>query len=184
MSLVRGEAEAVEVARRFRRDADHFACWREGDWWVLRTDAPAERTAELFHELSAELPGTVALSLVRVRDGQGWEGRDLALADVREEVARLRAPVARTGGLVVTAWGDDRQLALSAQLSTWAWARTPTWRTAAGRAGLVERPRAQLGDRRWASRPAELPGSRELDAVVASIVGRLGLAPVAAPRTA
>lgn len=184
MSLVRGEAEAVEVARRFRRDVDHFACWREGDWWVLRTDAPAERTAELFHELSAELPGTVALSLVRARDGQRWEGRDLALADVREEVARLRAPVARTGGLLVSAWGDGRQWSLSPQLAAWGWAATPAWRDAARRAGLLERPQAQLGDRRWASRPGDLPGSRELDAVVASVVDRLGLSPVDGRRTA
>ncbi|MBI3790221.1 MAG: hypothetical protein HY275_05015 [Gemmatimonadetes bacterium] len=181
MSFVRGADAAADQAGRFREVADHFAIWREGRLWVARTDAPAERTVALFHALSAELPGTVSLSIARVRDGRGWEGQAQPLTDVREGIARLRAPLARTGGLEVTLWGDGRQLSLSAQLAVWTWAPTRAWRTALEAQGLHEVPRDALGDRRWAARADQLAGSRDLDEVTASVVARLGLADAVPP---
>ena len=175
MSFLRGTSAEAVVWPRFRTVDEGFAVWREAPWWVARTDAPAERTVQCFHELSTELPGTVSVSVARVRDGVEWSGHQVALADVREGIARLRFPVARTGGLVITLWGEGCQLALSAQLAVWTWARTNRWRSALGDLGLAERARAQLGDRRWASRAIGLAGSAELDEVTHAVVARLGL---------
>ena len=175
MSFLRGAAVEPEVWRHFRESDDHFAAWRDGAWWVVRTDAPSERTVQRFHELSALMPGTVSVALTRVRDATEWRGDDVALSDVREGIARLRVPVARTGGLMVTLWGDQRQLALSPQLSLWAWARTPAWRQALAIPGMRECPREALGDRRWATDARALSGSDELDGVTAAVVHRLGL---------
>jgi hypothetical protein len=176
VTFLRGEGAERVLTPRFREEVDRFALWTEGSWHVARTDAGAERTVQLFHQLSAEMPGTVSLSLLRVRDGVEWRGDDVALSDAREGIARLRPLLARTGGVVATLWGDARQLALSPQLSLWAWARTARWRAAFRAAGLEECPRVELGDRRWASAPAMLAGSRELDDALVAVAARLGLA--------
>ncbi len=175
MTFLRGaEAETV-VAHRFRVEMDTFASWREGDLWVSRTDVPAEGSVSLFHALSAEMPGTVSVSFLRVRDGEAWEGGNVALSDVRESIARLRSPLSRTGSVIVTLWGDGRQLSLSAQLSVWCWARTPVWREVLVASGLGQVSVSALGDRRWASAHNALAGSQELDRAIEAAVSRLGL---------
>ena len=176
MSFLRGERAAETMAHRFRPDEGAFALWRERDLWVARTDAAAEATLSAFHALTAEMPGTVNVAITRARDGAEWTGANAALTDVREGIARLRQPLARTGGLVITLWGDGRQLAISAQLSTWAWAPSRSWRPLLISAGLREGAPTELADRRWARRAEEFVGSRELDEVRASVVARLGLA--------
>ncbi len=175
MSFLRGAHAEVDVGYRFRTETDGFSLWREGGWHVARTDAPAERSVALFHALSAEMPGTVSVALHRARDGSEWRGSSVALSDVRESIARLRPAVGRTGGLELTVWSGNLQLALSAQLSVWAWARDTAWRVPLEAAGLREVPREALADRRWASSRDRLTGSDELDEVTASVVERLGL---------
>ncbi len=176
MTFLRGAQAETVVAHRFREEVVGFALWREGTWWVGRTDATAERTLALFHALSAEMPGTVSVSFTRVRDGAESVGVDIALSDVREGIARLRPALARTGGVVVTLWGDDRQLSLSAQLSVWMWANTPAWREALLVEGLVGVSPSLLTDRRWVVAREELAGSRDLDRVLDAVTTRLGLA--------
>ena len=176
MTFLRGAQAETVVAHRFREEVEAFALWREGACWIGRTDATAERTLALFHALSAEMPGTVSVSFTRVRDGAESVGLALALSDVREGIARLRPALARTGGVVVTLWGDDRQLSLSAQLSVWLWSNTPAWRSALLAQGLVDVSPPKLTDRRWAAAREELAGSRDLDLVLDAVTTRLGLA--------
>lgn len=179
MAFLRESQPAAEAWRRFRRDAEVFACLREGGMWVTRVGATAERTLEIFHDLTAELEGTVQLSLARLRDGAHWQGSQLALADVREGVARLRVPLAVCGGVEVSIWTHDDQLSVSAQLTLHLFSRRDRWRDLLVARGLEER--RAIPDRRWARSRDDFAASPALDRVIDSIAGTLMLGRAASP---
>ena len=174
MAFLRDREPAVEVWRRFRLEHDAFMSTRDGGTWVTRVGATAERTLELFHELTAELTGAVRLSMTRMRDGTSWHGEQLALADVREAVARLRVPLATTGGVEVSVVTDDDQLSVSPQLVLHAFSRSDRWGALLVARGL--QLRRSIPDRRWARSVGDFAESPALDGVLGSIAGSLSLA--------
>ena len=182
MTFLRDRQRAAEVWRRFRHDGELFTSMREDGIWVVRVGATAERTLELFHELAAELTGTVQLSLVRLRDEAGWHGSQLALADVREGIARLRVPLASAGGVEVSVYTADDQLTVSAQLALHLWSRSDRWRDFLLSRGLQER--RAIPDRRWARSREDFATSPALDGVIESIASVLSLSLSRSPATA
>ena len=173
MAFLRARLPATVVWTRFRPGLDEFTCRRDGNVWAVCIAAGAERTAELFHELTDELPAVVSLSITRARDGRSWRGDLLSLADVRESVARLRVPLAAVGGYEVSIQTPDDQLALTPQLSLYVYARSDRWRYLLLSRGLVER--SVIADRRWARTVDDFVVSTGADAAVAAAVDRLGL---------
>jgi hypothetical protein len=173
MAFLRARLPATVVWPRFRAGVDEFTCEPVGTAWAVHIAAGAERTAELFHELTDEMPGAVSLSITRARDGTVWRGDALALTDVRESVARLRAPITAVGGFEVSIYTADDQLALSAQLELYAYARSDRWRYLLQHRGFVERE--AIADRRWARSTEDFVVSAEADAAIAATVERLGL---------
>lgn len=173
MAFLRARLPAVVIWPRFRSGVDEFSCTADGGVWVVRMAAGAERTAALFHGLTDEMPPVVNAAIVRARDGAAWRGDSLALADVRESMARLRPPIAAVGGFELSVYTADDQLTLTPQIELYIYARSDRWRYLLQRRGMVERD--AIADRRWARSVDDFVASAEADAAVAAAVERLGL---------
>ena len=171
--LFRGNEPETTVWRRFRPRADWFAFRREGDLYVAQVRAGGERSVDLFHSLTEQLPPTVDLSLECVRSARTYTGKGLHLAEVKEAVARLKVPLVASAGVEVSVISDNEQLALSSNLDLWIYARSDRWLYLLLGRGLEER--AELPPRGWTVARKDFVGAPELVDAVTSAAERLTL---------
>jgi hypothetical protein len=169
----RGRQPDVSVWRRFRSNADGFTFRHEGEHYTAHVVANAERVVDLFHALAEQLPPAVDVAVDDVRSGRSWRGESLALPDVREAFARLKAPLAVNGGLEFAAYSSEDQLTVTAQLELFIYSRTDRWLYILQGRGLQEM--RDVRSRTWRYRREDFQPAPELDAAFAAVVDRLGL---------
>lgn len=167
------------LGTRFRPDTDLFAMRREGAVVVAEVRASPERTVELFHELSEEMPTVVDLALQCVRSGREYVGEGLQLSEVTDTIARLKVPLATSGGVELSVYSGDEQIGLSPMLDLWIYAKSDRWLYILLGRGLEER--AVLPARVWTVEDAEFTGAPELVDAVTSTAQRLTLKLVSRP---
>jgi hypothetical protein len=173
--LFRGRQPASSVWRRFRADVDDFTFARTGDVYEARVMANAERVVDLLVALAAHLPPAVDVALEDVRSGHAWSGMDVALADVREVLARLKVPLAAYGGVELAVYSGDDQLTVTPDLELFVFARTDRWLYILQGKGLVEADGRPADT--WRLLPEDLGAAPELAQALAAVVERLGLTP-------
>jgi hypothetical protein len=161
------------VGGRFRPAADVFAMRREGDVYVAEVRSSPERAVELFHELTEQMPEIVDLALDCLRTGREYVGEGLHLSEVTDTVARLKVPLAASGGVELSVYTGDEQLCLSPMLDLWVYAKSDRWLYLLLGHGLEER--ADLPAREWNVAPEEFTGAPELVDAVTSTAERLTL---------
>jgi len=130
---------AADVASRFRRDTDWFVASRQSGLYVAQIGTISERAVDLLPALALQLDPAVDMVIESLRDRMTWQGRSLALPDVREVVGRLRLPLAMYGGVEIALITPDDQLTLTPELSLVVYARTDRWFFVLEGMGLVER---------------------------------------------
>ncbi|HEY0970483.1 MAG TPA: hypothetical protein VGE02_05850 [Gemmatimonadales bacterium] len=173
--IFRGRQPEATVWRRFRSGYDHFTFGLEGDVYVARIVANAERVLDLFHALSANLSPAVDVALEDERSGRGWRGEAVALPDVRDVIARLKLPLSVYGGVELAVYTTDDQITLSPGLELFVYARSDRWLYILLGKGLVEQDR--ISGSRWDA-DAPLTSAPELATALDQTVERLGLEPV------
>jgi hypothetical protein len=171
----RGRQPETSVWRRFRADEDGFTYERRGEHYIARVAANAERVVDLFHALSEALPPAVDVTVEDGRSGVTWSGRQVALPDVREGIARLKVPLATHGGVEIAVFSPEDQITLSAHLELFLFARTDHWLYVLQGKGLVER--SSLPPRSWRFSAARASAAPDLAQALGATVDRLGLRP-------
>jgi len=161
------------LGARFRPAADVFAMRKEGDVHVAEVRTSPERAVELFHELTELMPEVVDLALHCLRSGREYVGQGLSLPEVTDTVARLRVPLAASGGVELSVYTGDEQLCLSPMLDLWIYARSDRWLYLLLGRGLEER--AELPPHEWRVAPGEFTGAPELVEAVTATAERLTL---------
>ena len=176
--LFRGRQPAASVWRRFRAGTDEFTFAEAEGHYEARVATNAERAVDLLYVLSEQLPPAVDVWLEDARRTRAWRGVDVALPDVREAIARLKVPLAAYGGVELAVYSVDDQLALSAELALYAYARTDRWLYILQSKGLVqtETPEPET----YALDPDELGDAPELADALDATADRLGLERVGA----
>ena len=96
----RGRQPETSIWRRFRAGSDGFTFVKEDDYYAAHIVANAERIVDLFHTLTAQLPPAVDVAITDARTNRTWKGDSLALPDVRESIARMKVPLAASGGVL------------------------------------------------------------------------------------
>ena len=129
----------ADVATRFRRDSDWFVASKSADVYTALIGANSERVVDLLPALALHLDPAVDMVIESLRDGRAWQGKSLALPDVREVVGRLRLPLAMYGGVEISLVTSDDQLTLTPELALVVYARTDRWFFLLDGMGLVER---------------------------------------------
>jgi len=170
----RGKSPEGSVWRRFRSGLDGFTFVKEGDHYAAHVVANAERVVDLFHSLLEHLPPAVSVAVEDVRTGEKWEGRDIALPDVRDAVARMKVPLRTYGGVELTVFSPEDQLALNPHIELFVYARTDQWLYILQGKGLQEQ--RSLRTRSWKLRRDEFPAAPELSEALRVAIDRLGLA--------
>ncbi len=171
--LFRGKQPETSVWRRFRPRADLFAFRREGDLYVAQVSASGERSVDLFHALTEQMPPVVDFTLECLRSDRQYTGKGLQLAEVKEAVARLKVPLVASGGVELSVFTEDEQLSLSPMLDLWIYARSDRWLYLLLGRGLEER--AELPPRGWTVAREEFTGAPELVDAVTAAAERLTL---------
>jgi hypothetical protein len=171
--LFRGKQPETTVWRRFRSRAELFAFRREGDVYVAQVRASGERSVELFHALIEQMPPVTDFALECVRSDRTYTGKGLQLAEVKEAVARLKVPLVASAGVEISVMSESDQLALSANLDFWIYARSDRWLYLLLGRGLEER--AELPPRGWTVARKDFTGAPELVDAVTSAAERLTL---------
>jgi hypothetical protein len=173
--VFRGRQPEASVWRRFRAGTDGFSFINEGDHYTAHLVANAERVVDLFHALTEHLPPAVDVALEDVRSGRAWKGEDVALPDVREVIARLKAPLAMFGGVEFAVYTSEDQLTLNPHLELFIYARTDQWYYILQGKGLEER--RMVRTRSWRLRRSEFAPAPDLVQAVAAAAERLALTP-------
>ena len=171
--LFRGRQPETSVWRRFRSGADDFTFVQEDDHFEAHVVANAERVVDLLHALTEQLPPAVDVSIEDVREKRGWGGSAVALPDVREAIARLKAPLAAYGGVELAVYTAEDQLTLSADLELYVYARTDRWLYILQGKGLHEV--MSFEPQGWEFDAEALGAAPELSDAVAAAAERLGL---------
>lgn len=171
--LFRGKQPETTVWRRFRPRADLFAFRREGEIYVAQVSASGERSVELFHSLTEQMPPVVDFSLECVRSDRTYTGKGLQLAEVKEAVARLKVPLVASAGVEMSVISGEEQLSLSPNLDLWIYARSDRWLYLLLGRGLEER--AELPPRTWTVAREDFAGGQELRDAVTGAAERLTL---------
>lgn len=161
------------LGTRFRSTADVFAMRNEGDVFVADVRTSPERAVDLFHELTEAMPDVVDLALDCLRTGRKYVGEGLNLSEVTDTVARLKVPLAASGGVELSVYTGEEQLCLSPMLDLWIYAKSDRWLYLLIGRGLEER--ADLPPRAWSVGPKEFTGAPELVDAVTSTAERLTL---------
>jgi hypothetical protein len=172
--LFKSRALETNLELRFRPRGDVFSFRKEGEVHVAEIRAGAERAVDIFTQLVEEMPAEVSLSLECLRTGREFTGDRLHLAEVRETIARLKVPLAASGGLEISVHTADEQVALSAMLDPWIFARSDRWLYVLIGQGLEER--AELPERGWTMARGDFTGAPELVDAVGKAAERLTLA--------
>lgn len=171
--LFRGRQPDVTVWKRFRTAGDAFVVHRREGLVEVEVRANAARVVDLFLSLVEELPPAVALYVEDVRTNDAWSGRDLALPDVGEALARLKLSLSTYAGTEVTAYSHDEQLTLTPGLTLFAYARTERWVFLLRGHGLVER--AAMPVRSWHIARGMFPPAPDASLQLRNATERLGL---------
>jgi hypothetical protein len=175
MIFFRGRQPEASIWRRFRSGLDGFTFLQEADYYAAHVVANAERVADLCYALSEHLPPAVDVAIEDMRTGRSYAGRNLALPDVRETLAKLKVPVAAAGGVEISVYSVEDQLTLNQHLELFIYARTDRWLYILQGKGLQE-VRA-VRTKSWKLSRGSFPPSPELDAALDAAVQRLGLLP-------
>jgi hypothetical protein len=171
--LFKSRSPETNLEQRFRAKGDVFAFRKEGDIHVAEIRAGAERAVDLFAQLVEEMPAVVDFSLECLRTRREFIGSKLALAEVRETIARLKVPLVAWGGVEISVHTADEQVALSAMLDPWIFARSDRWLYLLIGQGLEER--ADLTERGWSMARGDFTGAPELVEAVSAAAERLTL---------
>ena len=171
--LFKSRRQETSLEHRFRSVGDVFAFRREGDIHVAEIRAGAERAVDIFANLVEQLPAVVSLSLECLRTGREFIGGNLQLVEVRETIARLKVPLVASGGVELSVYSADEQVALSAMLDPWIFARSDRWLYLLIGQGLEER--AELPARGWALARGDFTGAPALVEAVTKAAERLTL---------
>lgn len=169
----RGKQAEASIWRRFRADADGFTFASEDGYFSAHVVANAERVVDLFHSLTEQLPPAVDITLEDHRSGRTWKGEALPLDDVREQIARLKVLLARYGGVELSVYTSEDQLALNPYLELFVYARTDRWYYLLEGKGLEEQ--RVVRTKSWKQRRAQFPAAAELVNAIQTAVERLGL---------
>lgn len=164
---------AADVQSRFRRDTDWFVASRRSGLYVAQIGTIGERAVDLMPALALHLDPAVDLSIESLRDRMAWQGRSLALPDVREVMGRLRLPLAMYGGVEIALVTPDDQLTLTPELAIVVYARTDRWFFVLDGMGLVERQ--SVPAKVWNSSRARLHPVEDLTLALAAAAERLSL---------
>lgn len=177
MKFFKTRPVAEIVGGRFRPAADVFAMRREGEIHVAEVRTSPERAVELFHALTEHMPETVDLALECLRSRRAFVGEGLHLSEVTDTVARLKVPLAASGGVELSVYTGDEQLCLSPMLDLWIYAKSDRWLYLLLGRGLEEC--AVLPVRAWRVEAHEFRGAPELVDAVTATAERLTLRLVA-----
>ena len=169
----RGRQPETSIWRRFRAGIDGFTFTREGDVYAAHVVANAERVVDLFHTLCEELPPAVDVAIEDYRSARAWEGRSIALPDVRDAIARLKVPLAAYGGVEFSVFSPEDQLTLNAHLELFVYARTDRWLYLLQAKNLQEHRTVRT--KSWKLRRGEFQPAPELVDTLATTAERLGL---------
>ena len=171
--LFRHEPPPTQVADRFRAGEAVFATSVERGLHVVRVAAPMERTVELLHALTEQLPPVVDCAIDCLRSKRRYVGEGLSLPEVRESIARLKVPLVASGGVELAVYTAQDQLVLSPLLDLWIYSRTDRWAYLLVGEGLEQvegiEPRA------WSVGRDEFAGATELVDAVEKTAERLTL---------
>ncbi len=171
--LFRGRQPEASVWRRFRSGTDDFTFGREDGIYEARVIANAERVVDLLHTLAEQLPPATDIAIDDVRERRSWSGHAIALPDVRDEIARLKAPLAAYGGVEIAVYSAEDQLTLTPDLELFIYARTDRWLYVLQGKGLHEATSAEPAS--WQFDPDALGAAVELSDAVSAAAERLGL---------
>jgi hypothetical protein len=169
----RGRQPESTIWRRFRSATDGFSFKREEAYYSARVIANAERVVDLFHALTEQMPPAVDLAIDDWRNDAAWSGKDVALPDVRDVIARLKVPLSTYGGVELAVYTAEDQLTLTPQLELYIYARTDQWYYVLRGKGLEEQPTVR--PRSWRLTSTELAPAPELGTALEQAVERLAL---------
>lgn len=161
------------IWRRFRTDRDRFSFAQDGEFYTAHVVASAERIVDLFHVFTEQLPPAVDVVIDDQGGQRAWRGENVALPDVRDGIARLKAPLASHGGVEIAVYSAEDQLTLTPFLELFIYARTDRWVYLLQGKGLQEE--ADLPVRRWRDRGFD--PAPELMNALTLVAERLGLTP-------
>ena len=170
--IFRGRQPESVVWHRFRSGFDTFSFGKDGDVYVGRVAANAERVLDLMHALSGELLPAVDVALTDHRRGLGWQGELVALPDVRDAIARLKLPLAAYAGVELALYTTEDQLTLTPSLELYLYGRSDRWYYILLGKGLMERD-AVVGD--GGGMLGSLSPAPELTNAIDQMVERLSL---------
>jgi hypothetical protein len=173
----RGRQPETSIWRRFRAGIDGFTFAKEADHYAAHVVANAERVVDLLHALSEEMPPAVDVALEDYRTGRTWEGRSIALPDVRDAIARLKVPIAAYGGVELSVYSPEDQLTLNAHLELFIYSRTDRWLYLLQAKSLQEHRTVRT--KSWQLRRGEFQAAPELVDALTTTADRLGLHPAA-----
>lgn len=171
--LFRHRTPPTTVATRFRAGVAVFSASSERGLHVVRVAAGMERAIELLHGLSEHLPPEVDFSVECLRSGHRYVGEKLSLPEVRETIARLKVPLVQSGGVELSVFTSEDQLALSPLLDLWIYSRSDRWVYLLVGEGLEQVER--VPPRGWSVAREEFTGAPELVAAVEKTAERLTL---------
>lgn len=171
--LFRHQTPATSVAGRFRPDAAVFSAGMERGLHVLRIEAGMERSVDLLHALTEQLPPVVDCAIDCLRSGHRYVGEGLSLPEVRESIARLKVPLVSSGGVELAVYTAEDQLVLSPLLELWIYSRTDRWVYLLVGEGLDQV--ATVEPRGWTVGRDEFTGAPDLVAAVEKTAERLTL---------
>ncbi len=171
--LFRHQSPTATVATRFRADAALFSATIERGLHVVRIAAGMERSIELMHGLSEHLPPVVDFSVECLRSGHRYVGEKLSLPEVRETIARLKVPLVQSGGVELSVFTSEDQLALSPLLDLWIYSRSDRWVYLLVGEGVEQVER--VPPRGWSVGRDEFTGAPELVAALEKTAERLTL---------
>lgn len=172
--IFRGRAPERSVWRRFGSGKDVFTfSQNEEGLYEAHVIANAERVLDLFYTLSEHLLPAINILVVDKRNKRSWTGKDVALPDVRDAIARLKVPFASSGGVEVSLYTANDQLTVTATLGLYAYARSDRWLYLLQSIGLE-----QTGDKSLArNQPWDRGPAKALNHTLETIVQRLSLVP-------
>lgn len=171
----RARQSDTSIWRRFRTSVDGFSFAEENGHYTAHVVANAERVVDLFLALAEHMPPAVDIAIDDARTGRRWHGEGLALPDVRDVLARVKALVATFGGVEISIFTGEDQVTLDAVIELFIYARTDRWLYILQGKGLEER--AALPARSWKLEWHEFPPSPELVDAMAKVAETLRLTP-------
>lgn len=169
----RGKQPESQIWKRFRSGIDGFTFLKESDYYAAHLVANAERIVDLFHALTEHLPPAVDVALEESRSGKSWKGEDIALPDVRDAIARMKAPLATYGGVEFSVYSPEDQITLNPHLEMFIYARTDQWLYILQGKGLQEQ--RMVRTKSWKLSKQDFPPAPDLVNATALTAERLGL---------